>query len=101
MGKCILLITCWHGHHLRGGLCLCVQFYGGRRGRMLSRAFRFFFAGLFVFALVWLVVSHFVVSVGVRGTLGLLELVSSSLCPFARNSLMPLMLSPSPSSESV
>jgi hypothetical protein len=38
---------------------------------------------------------------GCRGTLGLFELFSSSCSPSSLGSLLPLMLSPSPSSESV
>ena len=38
---------------------------------------------------------------GIRGTLGLFELFSSSLSSKSLSSLLPLMLSPSPSSESV
>jgi hypothetical protein len=36
-----------------------------------------------------------------RGTLGLFELFSSSCSPSSQSSLLPLILSPSPSSESV
>ena len=41
------------------------------------------------------------VATGFRGTLGLLELFSSSCSASSRSSLLPLMLSPFPSSESV
>ncbi len=44
--------------------------------------------------------SHYVATGG-RGTLGLLELVSSSCSASSRSSLLPIMLSPSPYSESV
>ena len=44
--------------------------------------------------------SHSAVSVG-RGFLALFELFSSSFAPSLRSSLLPLMLSPSPTSESV
>ena len=58
-----------------------------------------FGSGVFVGSVVLLVFSHFAVG-GCRGILSLFELVSSS-CSVAWSSLLPLMLSPSPSSDKV
>ena len=48
----------------------------------------------------WVGFSHSAVG-GCRGTLGLFELVSSSCSVSLRSSLLPLILSPSPSSDRV